>query len=165
MQRKLVEYDENPETEEELYSVYAQGSKKQNLNHLLNFHYSPREQQSNNWSYNKQSKNSFVYPKYDKNQFLKANCQFVVKSKDDYNFFLGATDILPLWNLIEQINMTMYEKPQCPICLYPPTACKITKCGHYFCYPCVLHYLALGEKTWRKCPICNDAVTADDLKR
>ncbi|XP_063702068.1 E3 ubiquitin-protein ligase RNF10 [Culicoides brevitarsis] len=168
VQRKLVEYDETQELEDqELYSVYEQGSKKQNLNHLLNFHYSPREPPTNSynsWSYHKNSKTPSHYPKYDKNQFLKANCQFVVKSHDDYKAFLYAPDILPLWNLIEQINMMMYENPQCPICLYPPTACKITKCGHYFCYSCVLHYLALGEKTWRKCPICNDAVTADDLK-
>lgn len=150
----------------ELYSVYAQGSKKQNLNHLLNFHYSPRETPSSSWSHNnKHLKTSTNYPKYDKNQFLQANCQFVVKSQKDYMVFLEAIDILPHWDLIEQINMIMHESPQCPICLHQPTACRITKCGHYFCYPCLLHYLALSDKSWGKCPICNDAITINDLKR
>lgn len=161
-----MEYDDAQEGEDqELYSVYEQGSKKQNLNHLLNFHYSPRELPSTSWSFNKHQKLPSSYPKYDKNQFLKANCQFVVKSQEDYMAFMDAIEILPQWNLIEQINMMMYENPQCPICLYPPTACRITKCGHYFCYPCLLHYLALSDKSWRKCPICNDAVTVEDLKR
>ena len=42
---------------------------------------------------------------------------------------------------------------------------KITRCGHIYCWTCVLHYLALGEKTWRKCPICYEAVHQKDLKR
>jgi hypothetical protein len=35
-----------------------------------------------------------------------------------------------------------------------------TKCGHVYCYPCILHYLALaesGNKT-RQCPICHEFV-------
>lgn len=80
-------------------------------------------------------------------------------------------------------------KPACPICLSEPTAARMvrrvfltpcafvlpalqtlmaepwldptqTKCGHVFCYPCVLHYLALadpGQKS-RKCPVCHEYV-------
>ncbi len=55
----------------------------------------------------------------------------------------------------------------------------MTKCGHVFCYPCILHYLTLKEddkgrptaptlqapaQKWRRCPICWDAVYARDLK-
>lgn len=40
----------------------------------------------------------------------------------------------------------------------------MTKCGHVYCWPCILHYLALSDKEWRKCPICYDAVRIKDLK-
>jgi len=55
------------------------------------------------------------------------------------------------------------EPPCCPICLQHPTAAKMTRCGHIYCWACVLHYLALGEKTWRKCPICYESIHNDDL--
>ena len=104
-----------------------------------------------------------------------------------------------------------HQIPSCPICLYPPTAgvypnfcisntinislsfsfsvpfpiaAKITRCGHVYCWSCVLHYLALvsnyhyrvnpeslkflclqGEKKWRKCPICYESIYKQDLKR
>ena len=29
---------------------------------------------------------------------------------------------------------------------------KITKCGHIYCWPCILHYLSLGEKKWAQVP-------------
>lgn len=40
----------------------------------------------------------------------------------------------------------------------------MTRCGHVYCWPCVLHYLSLSDKTWRKCPICYDAIHVGDLK-
>lgn len=52
----------------------------------------------------------------------------------------------------------------CPICLYPPVAGKMTRCGHVYCWPCILHYLALSDKDWRKCPICYEPVHKKDLK-
>ncbi|GAA6008726.1 hypothetical protein JCM10207_001699 [Rhodosporidiobolus poonsookiae] len=57
-------------------------------------------------------------------------------------------------------------KPACPICLSEPTAARMTKCGHVFCYPCVLHYLALADPgiRFRKCPVCHDSIYAKDLK-
>lgn len=61
----------------------------------------------------------------------------------------------------------------CPICLSPPTAPRMTRCGHVFCYACMLHYLIVaenGSKTRgsmrhaKRCPICWDDVVARDLK-
>lgn len=41
----------------------------------------------------------------------------------------------------------------------------MTRCGHVYCWPCILHYLALSEKkSWRKCPICYEAVHIGDLR-
>jgi hypothetical protein len=31
-------------------------------------------------------------------------------------------------------------------------------------YPCILHYLELGDTKWRKCPVCADSIHAKDLK-
>ncbi|XP_037810532.1 RING finger protein 10 [Lucilia sericata] len=157
----------------ELNSIYAPGSKKQNLNHLLNFYYTPREvdyydgvnSAGNGGSGNgyNQRHGHVKRHKYNKEQFLQANFQFVIKSSakrktDD------SPDTLIDWSLIEQINIQTPDEPQCPICLYPPVAAKVTRCGHVYCWPCVLHYLSLSDKTWRKCPICYDAIHVGDLK-
>ncbi|XP_017135837.1 RING finger protein 10 [Drosophila miranda] len=152
----------------ELNSVYAQGSKKQNLNHLLNFHCVPRDASDTRNGHGRAAghyhhHNAGRKPRYNKEQFLQANFQFVIRSgaKAHVN---GSPDTLIDWNFIEQINIQTTEEPQCPICLYPPVAAKLTRCGHAYCWPCLLHYLSLSDKTWRKCPICYDAIHAGDLK-
>lgn len=149
----------------ELHSVFSPGSKKQSLNHLLNFHYTPRERDQpirfcktgNNRSYVKKVT-------YNKEQYLQANCQFVVRAGEDYIPVLASPDNLVDWAKIEQVHIFSSEEPQCPICLYPPVAAKMTKCGHIYCWPCILHYLALSDKAWRKCPICYDAIHVPDLR-
>lgn len=152
----------------ELNSIYNnQGSNKQNLNHLLNFHYAPREHDGSvNASFfgRNGNRNHLKKQKYNKEQFLQANFQFVVKSSAESSIVSASPDTLVDWTLIEQINIQTTEEPQCPICLYPPVAAKLTRCGHAYCWPCVLHYLALTDKNWRKCPICYDAIHLSDLK-
>jgi len=144
--------------------VYAQGSKKQNLNHLLNFHCVPRELERGHHHQHQQHHGvGSRKQRYNKEQFLQANFQFVIRSgaKAQVN---GSPDALIDWSYIEQINIQTTEELQCPICLYPPVAAKLTRCGHAYCWPCLLHYLSLSDKTWRKCPICYDAIHAGDLK-
>ncbi|XP_076245261.1 E3 ubiquitin-protein ligase RNF10 [Calliopsis andreniformis] len=157
-------------------SVVVQGSKKQNLNHLLNFHYEPRETQggSGAWNHGKLMKsysrhsNRWLPPvqrhKYNKEQFLQASCQFVVTANGNYSLYLTDPDTLVDWKLIEQIKLHTFENLSCPICLCPPVAGKMTRCGHVYCWPCILHYLSLSDKSWRKCPICYEAVQKSDLK-
>lgn len=97
---------------------------------------------------------------------ISSSCQFVVKSNGDYAPYMISPDMLVEWSSIEQIHFFgSTEEPQCPICLYHPVAAKMTRCGHVYCWPCILHYLALSEKkSWRKCPICYEAVHIGDLK-
>ncbi|KAL7423612.1 hypothetical protein Q5752_001193 [Cryptotrichosporon argae] len=53
----------------------------------------------------------------------------------------------------------------CPICLSKPVAGRMTKCGHIFCFPCILHYIQLSDvPKSAKCPICGDTVHEGMLK-
>lgn len=152
--------------EAELNSVYLSGSKKQNLNHLLNFNYAPRHRSDPNTFVRTGNNRSTVRKiKYNKEQFLQATCQFVVRADIDLQPYTQSPDTLVAWQYIEQIHVQTAEDPQCPICLFYPIAGKMTRCGHVYCWPCVLHYLALSDKTWRKCPICYEAIHVGDLKR
>lgn len=61
------------------------------------------------------------------------------------------------------------EKTQCPICMEPApqmTCPRVTKCGHLYCWPCLLHYLAYErEYAWKKCPLCADPIYKHDIRR
>lgn len=87
-----------------------------------------------------------------------------MKDSGDYKSHWANPDSLVDWQQIEEVIIRSAEEPQCPICLFPPVAAKMTKCGHVYCWPCILHYLALSDKEWRKCPICYDAVRIKDLR-
>ncbi|WVR04546.1 hypothetical protein IAU60_001553 [Kwoniella sp. DSM 27419] len=53
----------------------------------------------------------------------------------------------------------------CPICLGKPVAGRMTKCGHIFCFPCILHYIQLSDiPKSAKCPICGDTIHSSMLK-
>uniref|UniRef100_A0A7M4EAD0 E3 ubiquitin-protein ligase RNF10 n=1 Tax=Crocodylus porosus TaxID=8502 RepID=A0A7M4EAD0_CROPO len=143
------------------------GPKKINLNHLLNFTFEPRGQGGHldgngpgNWG----KRNKWGHKPFNKELFLQANCQFVVSEDQDYTVHFADPDTLVNWDFVEQVRICSHEVPSCPICLYPPTAAKITRCGHIFCWACILHYLSLSEKAWSKCPICYGSVHKKDLK-
>lgn len=145
-------------------SSTKQGCKKTNLNHLLNFTLPPHDNWEGNGRTYNSAHNRTKLPKYNKELFLQANCQFVARDNGNYSVHQKNPDILVEWSLIEEIRLPCHEVPLCPICLYVPVAAKITRCGHIYCWPCVLHYLALTDKTWQKCPICFEAVHKTELK-
>jgi hypothetical protein len=46
------------------------------------------------------------------------------------------------------------------------TAPRVTKCGHLFCWPCLLQYLAFErEYAWKKCPLCTEPIYKTDIRR
>jgi len=59
------------------------------------------------------------------------------------------------------------DEARCPICMEALImAPRITKCGHVYCWPCMLQYLAFeNEKAWKKCPLCSEPVYRQDLRR
>ncbi|KAI8366779.1 uncharacterized protein BYT42DRAFT_587850 [Radiomyces spectabilis] len=135
------------------------------LNHLLNFSFPQR--QAPQHSYTPRKVRSTSYQPYNKERFVNANFRFLVNACGDYTVNMADPDANFDWDKIEQVLISAAETPSCPICLSPPTAARVTKCGHIFCLPCILHYLELREnprKLWRKCPICWDAIYERDLK-
>ncbi|KAF0293599.1 RING finger protein 10 [Amphibalanus amphitrite] len=104
-------------------------------------------------------------PKHVKEQYLQARCQLVVRDDGDYAACLGDADRLVDWTIVEQVWLQEDEPTTCPICLYPPVAARVTRCGHTYCCACLLHYLALSDQAARKCPICEETVHPDQVRR
>ncbi|XP_039265012.2 E3 ubiquitin-protein ligase RNF10-like [Styela clava] len=165
------------------YERYASGSsylkpdgnvkettKKISLNHLLNFKFESRnaadEPISNHIRYNKNNRKSSHGNAFSRERFLQANCEFIVSEDGDYSVHYVDPDVLVPWDKVKQVRVKSEKDWFCPICLYPPSVAKITKCGHIYCWPCILHYLALEDKKsgCRECPICQVDVRNEDLR-
>ncbi|KAM9858356.1 E3 ubiquitin-protein ligase RNF10 [Aulostomus maculatus] len=145
------------------------GPKKISLNHLLNFTFEPRGGNGGvgdggHACWGRRNKWGHKHKPFNKELFLQANCQFVVMDDQNYKAHFTDPDTLVNWDCVQQVRIYSHEVPSCPICLYPPLAARITRCGHIFCWPCMLHYLSLSDKSWSKCPICYEAVHTADLK-
>jgi len=61
------------------------------------------------------------------------------------------------------------ETNVCPICLSGHVAPRVTKCGHTFCFPCILRHLHNssnnnGNSSDCKCPCCSHPLHASELK-
>ncbi|XP_041422329.1 RING finger protein 10-like isoform X2 [Xenopus laevis] len=150
----------------EFSSAQYSGPKKINLNHLLNFTFEPRGYPGghHNGIGNFGRRHKWGNKPFNKELFLQANCQFVVSDDNDYSVHFTDPDTLVSWDFVEQVRIFSHEVPSCPICLYPPIAAKITRCGHIFCWACILHYLSLSENDWSRCPICYSSIMKKDLK-
>ncbi|EZA53151.1 hypothetical protein DMN91_005389 [Ooceraea biroi] len=155
-------------------SVLVQRSKKENGNHLLNFRYE-RDKVGDAGGLNRNTgrygrKNNRSLPpvqqhKYNKEQFVQSSCQFVVSACGDYSLHLSDPDTLVDWKLIEQVKFYSSEELFCPICLHAPAAGRITRCGHIYCWPCILRYLYIyDDNDSCRCPICYEYVHKNDLK-
>ncbi|KII93996.1 hypothetical protein PLICRDRAFT_88274 [Plicaturopsis crispa FD-325 SS-3] len=119
---------------------------------------------------------------WNKERFVNAQYRFVMNPTGDYTVHFADPDIFFQWHDILQVIMPRSSalasaaaghehtgKDEghitCPICLSPPTAPRMTKCGHIFCFPCILHYLSTSDNLkWIRCPICFDSVNERQLK-
>jgi len=151
----------------DIESILPEKRKKENLAHMLNmkFQLAPRESITSAYRHSGHSNSShFSRHSYTKDHYLQANCQFVVKADGDYTAYLSDPDLLVPWETIEQIRIWGSEVASCPICLDSPVAARMTRCGHIYCWSCVLHFLALSDKASRPCPICDAPIRDGDLK-
>ncbi|KAL5037117.1 hypothetical protein BDV3_006658 [Batrachochytrium dendrobatidis] len=148
------------------------------LNHLINFSFPPRQQTiqtvlggsssplGDSSTAARRRKKEYIEP-FNKQRFVNANFRFILTPDNNYQAPLSDPDIIIEWEDIDQVvllSSALENSSICPICLSIPAAPRVAKCGHVFCWPCIRHYLVLGEKAWRKCPICYDSVYAPDLK-
>lgn len=176
-----------------LNQTQRRANDSQTFSHLLGFTLPPRSNQAHQSSSSSFSRrpvrkqhvhNSF----HDKDRFVHAKYRFILKPTGDYTVHFADPDIRFNWSEILQVIVNVSsalpgatansqssdfdaEKPNdkhaCPVCLSEPAAARITKCGHIFCYPCILHYLELSDEAkgqGRKCPVCWETVMKKDLK-
>ena len=140
-----------------------------NANYLLNFQYDPivRPPSMPRIPYNRKVQK--IQP-FNKELFLQANFRFLVSDYGDYLLNSSDPDKMLPWEDIAAVNVSAPIAIQCPICLESPPLCpQITSCGHIFCFPCILRYLALGENQQRsdyhkKCPLCFAMISSKALR-
>ncbi|KAF9532079.1 hypothetical protein CPB83DRAFT_786052 [Crepidotus variabilis] len=152
-----------------------------NVNDLLNFTLPPRQHRPPTSLPRRSRKIGTAQGVWNKERFVNAQYRFVMNPSGDYTVHFADPDIFFQWQDILQViiprssllasaaassELSTQEEGLtfCPICLSPPTAPRMTKCGHVFCYPCILHYLSTSENKWARCPICFDSVHARQLK-
>ncbi|EKM83967.1 hypothetical protein AGABI1DRAFT_67079 [Agaricus bisporus var. burnettii JB137-S8] len=155
-----------------------------NLNHLLNFSLPPRQSRPLSSLPRRARKTGNSHGIWNKERFVNAQYRFVMNPNGDYTAhfadpdmhvshttFFQWQDILQV--IIPRSPVLTFASPSfpqddnqtaCPICLSPPTAPRMTKCGHIFCFSCILHYLSTSDNKWVRCPICFDSVTERQLK-
>ncbi|WFD31140.1 Delta(24(24(1)))-sterol reductase [Malassezia sp. CBS 17886] len=172
-----------------------QASKKrgQSLNHLLSFTLPPRAPPPQ--APRRMRKSEAMKP-FNRERYVNAQYRFVMKPTFDASRHCVDADVALPWHEIAAVSMFSSSDlvtgggraalgdsnaPTCPICLSPPSAPRITRCGHVFCYACILHYLltpdtrdrkprALPQRVAeyvgpsRRCPICWDDVHVRDVK-
>lgn len=155
-------------------------NRKVNLTHLLNYKFESKHRNNRHqmpYSYTEggvnQHRNASSHyrdpgtaHKFSKQQFLQANCQFVVLDGHDYSVHKADPDWPVDWDCIEEVRFKQSASTEtsCPVCLEPPVAAKITRCGHIYCWTCILHYLSLSDENCRQCPICFEPVYKSDLR-
>ena len=163
------------------------GTRKINLSHLVNYNYdrntrsggrtrhdsassgyndrSSRHHSSHHHHQNYRYHDSGEH-KFSKQQFLQANCQFVVIDGYDYTIHKVNPDWPVDWDRVEEVKFrqTGATETNCPICLEPPVAAKITRCGHIYCWACVLRYLSMSDEKNVPCPICFEPIYMSDLR-
>ncbi|KAF3934962.1 hypothetical protein ABW19_dt0208932 [Dactylella cylindrospora] len=116
--------------------------------------------------------------------YVNANYRFIVDPSGDYRPQTIDPDTTLPWNSILQILVSsISQDASCPICLSPPVAPRMARCGHIFCLPCLIRYMASEEETpkpgqtgyyhpnanqnkqkWKKCPICHDSVYMNEVR-
>ncbi|KAF8527419.1 hypothetical protein BU17DRAFT_81568 [Hysterangium stoloniferum] len=150
----------------------------QSLNHLLNFSLPPRQPHTNFPRRSSKKTTGNAYGARSTERFVNAQYRFVMKPSGDYTRHFTDPDVFFQWNDVLQVLVPRTSTiatagshrsdegiTTCPICLSPPTAARMTKCGHVFCFQCILHYLNISDiDKWIRCPICFDSVNEKQLK-
>ncbi|KAF3924456.1 hypothetical protein AA313_de0210191 [Arthrobotrys entomopaga] len=122
------------------------------------------------------------YHAVDKARYVNANYRFIVDPSGDYRpQSLDPDSTLPWTSILQILASSITQVASCPICLCDPVAPRMARCGHIFCLPCLIRYMASeedppksGQQTshhvnqqkqkWKKCPICHDSVYMNEVR-
>lgn len=138
-------------------------SKGTNLNHLLSF-------QSYESSTNQSGRNTrsqrLVQSRAAKGKedYVQSTAQFVINENCELEItpFQSDPDLPVPWKFIQVIRLFGQEETECPICLHPPIAAKVGRCGHAHCSSCILKLISISE--YPECPICQCDIKLSDLR-
>lgn len=139
-------------------------------NHLLNFEVTSSPSAASYGSPRRPRQGPRPGATFTKERFIHANFRFVARDDMVPNKTVFSTDPDARldWSDIELVIVPAQQDASCPICLDTPLAPRLTKCGHFFCWPCILRYAAAtseaGSGNWRKCPICFESISTRQLK-
>ncbi len=97
-----------------------------------------------------------------------SHLRFLINPKADivkhYNSYKQKNFRNITWEDIELIYFYYNENYICPICLESKLCCPvISKCGHVFCYPCIIsmynyHTKFSENKNMPNCPLCKEKI-------
>eukprot|EP00708_Paratrimastix_pyriformis_P002663 GAFH01001414.1.p1 GENE.GAFH01001414.1~~GAFH01001414.1.p1 ORF type:complete len:457 (+),score=28.04 GAFH01001414.1:166-1371(+) len=152
----------------------ARGRDSHEIAHLLNFQFAKRSTPTGPAPRRRHG------PRFDAGAWLQANFHFFVTPPkqqpassdpepqlDPQLTGLWAIDQLPDWDSVAEVStwFSSSEPYMCPICLSPPVAPLVTRCGHIFCMLCITRYLSYaGARGYRRCPICPESVYPKDVR-
>lgn len=138
---------------------------------LLNVHYPERPTmstttplQSNRKSTSKHGRNLHSI---SASQFLQANFKFIISPlSDPKDGCFYSPDVMTSWENVECVIVSISQEHSltCPICLDNARVPKITKCGHSFCYTCILRHLESDSTKSSTCPMCSCYIRHNELK-
>ena len=131
----------------------------QDASHLLNFRAPERRRDMGSRPLPARRRGPVV--QFDKDRYFGANYRFVVARDqgEDYGIHLAFPDKPVEWSLIREVHVSEESCYNCPICLEPPIAARLTQCGHVYCWPCLKRLLHVAGKHYAPCPICTNIVT------
>lgn len=78
-----------------------------------------------------------------------------------------SSDAMVPWEAVHAVVVrSELDDFECPICLEPPIAPRITECGHVYCLPCILHLIRdmKEQDRNRTCPVCHARISAHALR-
>lgn len=164
--------NENNNSNNSTNNTQANAARGQNINHLLAFTLPPRIHNPTSHSAPRRNRRGGSAIPFNKERYVNAQYRFLVKPTGDYTAYFADSDIFLNWSDILSVlipttsalftashlsalessashtpgdSSEAHEGASCPICLSLPTAPRMTKCGHVYCYPCILHYLSVHD--------------------
>jgi len=105
--------------------------------------------------------------------YVNSNYRFIVNPRGDYKAQAVDSDVhLPWDHILQVLASAITQCPNCPICLSTPVAPRMAKCGHIFCLPCLVRYMASQDDDrppewkprYKRCVICTDSVYMNDIR-